>query len=82
MFITYDMLWRLALFIIGIWWCVEVSKRLRDDISLVRDPAIEGTRKGVVIGIWAGTALLLFMMIFTAVGIVARWIHSVNHPLG
>ena len=81
-FISFENLWRLGLFAIGIWWCVEVYKRLRDDIDLVRDPVIEGTRKGVIVSMWAGTALLLIIMTFTAWGIVARWIHAINHPMG
>ena len=80
MFLSYGLLWRMGLLIAGVWWCKEILGRFRDDVAELKDP--DATRRGVIIGLWAATAVILFLMGSFIWGIVAPAIHAWKHPLG
>jgi len=80
MFLSFGFLLRMGLLIAGIWWCKEIFGRLRDDIAELKDP--DATRRGVIIGLWGATAVILALIVMFAWGIIATALHAWNHPLG
>lgn len=63
---------KVLLVIAGIAWCVAIVRRLRDDIKDVRNPADPESRY-VVIGFWAVTVLIAFVLATSGVGVIRQF---------
>jgi hypothetical protein len=77
MFLSYSFLLRASLLIAGVWWCKEILGRLRDDLAELKDP--DATRRGVIIGLWAVTAVILGLIVTFAWGVIATAVQAWHH---
>jgi len=62
MFLTPWMLVQAILLALGIWWCMEMFPRWRDDLGKLRKPDDRADR-AVVIILWSITAVVAFLCI-------------------
>ena len=60
MFLTPWMLVQAILLALGIWWCMEMYPRWRDDLGKLRKPDDRADR-AVVIILWSITAVVAFL---------------------
>jgi len=74
MFLSYGFLLRASLLIAGVWWCKEILGRLRDDLAELKDP--DATRRGVIIGLWAVTAVIMVLIGMFAWSIIANAVRA------
>ena len=56
------MLVRAIVLALGIWWCMEILPRWRDDIRKLREPDDRADR-AVIIILWSITAVVAFLCI-------------------
>jgi hypothetical protein len=57
--------WNLAqaiLFALGVWWCVHMTSRLRDDVGKFREPDDQADRPVIII-LWIITGLILLVCV-------------------
>jgi hypothetical protein len=80
MFLSFGFLWRVGLLILGLWWCKEILGRFRDDLAELKDP--DATRRGIIVGLWAVTAVIMGVFVLIAWNIIAAAVHAWNHPVG
>ena len=62
MFLNFSMLIQAIVFALGIWWCVQILPRWRDDFDKFRQPDDKADR-WVIIILWSITAAVLFLCI-------------------
>lgn len=60
---------KLVLIILGIIWIVEIFKRRHEDIETLK-VSKDGIEKGVVIGFWIVTAIIVWILIRMISGLV------------
>jgi len=62
MFLTPSLLIHAVIFALGIWWCMEILPRWRDDIRKLREPD-DSADRAVIIILWSITAVVAFLCI-------------------
>jgi len=62
MYLNFGMLIQAILLVLGIWWCLEILSRWRDDLGKLRKPDDRADRAVVVI-LWSITAVVAFLCI-------------------
>jgi hypothetical protein len=62
MFLTPALLIHAILLAAGIWWCIQILPRWRDDLGKLREPDDKADR-AVVIILWSITAVVAFLCI-------------------
>jgi hypothetical protein len=62
MFLTPWMLVQAIIFALGIWWCLEVLPRWRDDLAKLREPDDKADRV-VIIALWSITGVVIYLCI-------------------
>jgi hypothetical protein len=63
---------KFLLVIAGICWCVAIVRRRHEDLATLRNPR-DRVDRNVVIGLWAGTAVVLALLVTLGVGVVAEF---------
>lgn len=71
---NYEIFIQAGLLILGCWWCKEILGRLRDDVAELKQP--DATRKGVIIGLWLVTAVIIAVMANFAWSVIAGAVHA------
>jgi hypothetical protein len=66
--LTYGLLVKAVVIVIGIWWCKEIFGRLRDDIDELK--TCDNIRRGVIIFMWLVTIIILIALIGVAISLV------------
>jgi hypothetical protein len=70
MYLSFGMLIQAILLALGIWWCMEILPRWRDDLEKLRKPNDRADRTVVII-LWSITALVAFLCI--RFGLIIGW---------
>ena len=65
---------RAGLLVAGLWWCKEILGRLREDIAELKTP--DAARRGVIIGLWAVTAVVMLLIGLFLWGLVANIVRA------
>jgi hypothetical protein len=60
MFLSPWMLVQAVLLALGIWWCLEMLPRWRDDLRKLRETN-DWSERGVLIVLWSITAVIIFL---------------------
>lgn len=60
-----------ALFVLGVCWCCEVIRRLKDDLQELREIK-EAPRKAGIIIVWIITIVIAVVLIISTVVIIGR----------
>jgi len=77
MFLNFSMLIQAIVFALGIWWCMEIFPRWRDDIRKFRQPDDRADR-WVIIILWSITAGVLFLCIRFGLSIVTSIVRGIQ----
>jgi hypothetical protein len=67
--LNFGVLWKVGLLIAGVFWCREIFGRLREDVAEWK--TADGTRRGVLAGLWGLTVVIVWLMVTFVWGIVA-----------
>jgi hypothetical protein len=70
------MLGQAVLFAAGIWWCLQMLPRWRDDLRMFRKPE-DSSDRAVTVILWGITGLVAFLCILFGLTLawnVVRWI--------
>ena len=62
MYLNFGMVVQAVVLVLGIWWCMEMLPRWRDDLGKLRKPDDRADR-AVVIILWSITAVVAFLCI-------------------
>ena len=60
-----------VLFVLGVWWCVEMFPRWREDLGKF-GPGHDWSDRGVVIALWIATTVIGFGCVRFLLGAVGR----------
>ena len=74
MFLSFGSLWRACVLFLGLWWCKEILGRWRDDVAEFKDP--DATRRGVILVLWAVTAVIIGIFVMLAWSIIANAVQA------
>jgi hypothetical protein len=72
--LNFGLLWRAGLLIAGIWWCKEILGRWREDVEEFKTP--DSARRGVILGLWAVTAVVMVLIGVFLWGLIANIVHA------
>jgi hypothetical protein len=72
--LSFGLVWRAILLIAGIWWCKEIIGRWRDDVDELKTP--DWTRRGVILGLWAFTVVVLVLLGSFIWGLIANIVRA------
>ena len=78
--LSYGLLWRVGLVIVGVLWCREILGRWREDYGELK--LADTARRGVIVGLWVVTLVIAGLMAQFIWGIVAMAMHAWGHPMG
>ena len=74
MFLSFGFLWRVGALILGLWWCKEILGRWREDVAEFKEP--DATRRGVILGLWSVTAVIMGVFVMLAWSIIANAVRA------
>jgi hypothetical protein len=77
--LNFGMLMRIGLLVAGFWWCKEILGRWRDDVAEFKTP--DSTRRGIILVLWAATAVVLYLMGTFLWTVVATAVQAWKHPV-
>jgi hypothetical protein len=58
--LNFGLVWRGLLLVAGLWWCKEILGRWREDVEEFKAP--DATRRGVILGLWAFTVVVMALI--------------------
>ena len=71
MFITSWLIAKAILLAFGVWWCLEMFPRWRDDLSKFRK-GHDSSDRVVAVFLWASTALIAYFCVRFLLAVVGR----------
>ena len=80
MYLTPRMLVEAILLALGIWWCMEIFPRWRDDLGKLRQPDDRADRPVVII-LWSITAVVAFLCIRFALALARNIVGGIRDLL-
>ena len=72
--LSFGLLWRAGMLIAGLWWCKEILGRWREDVEELKAP--DATRRGVILGLWAFTAVVMALIGLFLWGLIANIVRA------
>lgn len=76
---TFGLMFQAFLIVLGCLWCREIFGRMRNDVQEVREG--DATRRGIIIGLWLVTAVIIFLMVSLLLTIIIRAAGAWRWPL-
>ena len=72
--LIFGLLWRAGLLVAGLIWCKEILGRFRENLAELKTP--DATRRGVILLLWAVTALIIALIAMFVWGLIANIVHA------
>ncbi len=77
MILSFGMLFQAVLFAVGIWWCVQMLSRGRDDFRKVRETD-DWSDRVVIIILWSITGVVVFLCIRFGLNLAGSIVHGIR----
>jgi hypothetical protein len=72
--LRFELLIRAGLIVAGLIWCKEIVGRWREDVAELKMP--DSTRRGVIVGMWALTAVIIAVIGVFVWGLIANVVRA------
>ena len=75
--LTYGLVFKAILLVLGLWWCKDVLGRLRSDIAELKE-SDDSAHKGVIVFYWILTVGIMILLAIFVWGILSNIIGALR----